>query len=358
MIAAPLNARKLHLLVRLDANHQIGMGHAVRVSAILRLLRTQHYVTVIGEGELIADLFSGLQIVSVNMTDPNSFPRLIREIKPDLVLVDHPQPGHEFWRQLRESDGNIPVVAIDDEGGDVDADLIINGEVLDRYHHYPLLRPRSRLLAGQDYALIRPIFAETPWHPTIEPSVVIVAGSADRARDWALQLTSGVLDMRNWGKVRVIVGRAFPDLPRLQSNCDNLGVTLESGLSGENMAQALAQANVALITGGMILYEAIAVGVPAVVFPQVQNMVPVTQWFAERGCIVDLGYGGGTNSRLIAETVGRLLDSSSARLAMSSTQRSTIDGRGMKRVAAVIDNLLATSKPSVVQSGDESWESP
>lgn len=336
-----------HILVRLDANHQIGLAHAIRVSAILDLLEVPHRITVAGAGELIADFFPGQQLLPASVEDPDAFFSLIDAIRPDLILVDHPRPGHNFWRELSVSAGDIPIVAIDDEGGEVDANLVINGTVLDQYHHYPLLRPQPSLLLGREYALIRPVFGAAPWRNPREPSVVIVVGSADRARDWALQLMSGKVDLSNWGKVRVIVGRAFPDMARLQHDCDALGVSLESGLSGERMAEAMAQASVALITGGMIVYEALAVGVPAIVFPQIENLIPEARWFAQRGCIVDLGYEGGMDSGLISETVGRLLASPSERLAMSSSQRATIDGRGMVRAAQAIHGLLADSTSSV-----------
>lgn len=335
-----LATRHVHILVRLDANHRIGLAHAIRVSAILDLLKAQHRVTVAGAGELIADFFSRQQLLPASVEDHNAFFLLIDEFRPDLIVVDHPRLGHSFWHGLGVSAGNIPVVAIDDEGGEVDADLVINGTVLDQYHHYPLLRPQAGLLLGREYALIRPVFGATPWRNPRESSVVIVVGSADRARDWALQLMSGKVDLSNWGKVRMIVGRAFPDMARLQHDCDALGVSLESGLSGERMAEALSQASVALITGGMIVYEALAVGVPAIVFPQIENLIPEAKWFAQRGCIVDLGYEGGMDSGLVSEAVCRMLDSSSERLAMSSSQRATIDGRGMARAAQAIDGLL------------------
>ena len=329
------------VLVLLEADHEIGLAHAIRVSAILDLLRSPHRVTVAGAGALLAEFFPGQRLLPVSVEDHGTFFSLIAETKADLVLVDHPRPGPGFWRGLGTVVRGIPVAAIDDEGGDVDADLVINGTVLDQYHHYPQLRAQARLLLGGEYSLIRPVFGATPWRNPREPSVLIVVGSADRARDWALQLVSGKVDLSNWGEVSMVVGRAFPEMPRLQRNCDALGVRLESGLSGERMAAAMSQAGVALITGGMIVYEALAIGVPAIVFPQIENLIPEAQWLARHGCIIDLGYDGGTNADLVAAAVSRLLSSPSERLAMSSAQRATIDGRGMARASQAIDELLA-----------------
>jgi len=329
-----------HILVRLDANHQIGLAHAIRVSSVLALLKLPHRITVAGAGEQIAEFFPRHALLNTSVDARNTFFSAIEIIRPDMIMVDHPRPGPGFWHQLSIAAGDIPVVAIDDEGGDVEANLVINGTVLDQYHHYPQLRVPARLLLGGKYALIRPVFAATPWRNPRESSVVIVAGSADRARDWAFHLMSGKVDCSHWGKVTMIVGRAFPGMARLRHDCEVLGVSLESGLPGEHMAKALAQASVALITGGMIVYEALAVGVPAIVFPQIENLVPEARWFAQRGCVVDLGYAGGMDSGLVSETLERLLSSATERLAMSLTQRATIDGGGMLRTAQAIESLL------------------
>jgi len=119
----------------------------------------------------------------------------------------------------------------------------------------------------------------------------------------------------------------------------------------------LSQASVALITGGMIVYEALAVGVPAVVFPQIQNLIPEAKWFAQRGCIVDLGYENGMDINLVSKSVDKLLESSSDRVAMSNLQRAVIDGHGMGRAAAEIDGLLRKHYVSTVQHFDKNVES-
>jgi spore coat polysaccharide biosynthesis predicted glycosyltransferase SpsG len=330
-----------NILVRLDANHDIGLAHAIRVSSILALLSNRYLLTVAGQGDQIKDFFNG-QHVTLDPTDPDDdFFRLIDDIKPSLIIVDHPNLGYYFWHFLSEFSGLIPVVAIDDVGGDINAALILNGTVLDEYHNYPLACSSARLLVGNDYTLIRPVFYLTPWRNPQEPSVVIVVGSGDRACEWALQLMSGQLDLSLWGKVDLIVGRAFPKMVQLQRDCDARGVTLRSGLSGEDMAIALSQAGVALITGGMIVYESLAVGVPAVVFPQIENLIPEANWFSQRGCITNLGFNNGMNISNVEQSVLGLLESQSKRMVMSAIQRSTIDGQGMYRAATEVSKLLA-----------------
>ena len=326
------------LLLRLDANHEIGLGHAIRVAGILSLMKTGHRVTVAGEGTLLQAFFPGAEFLDMPKDNRNLFFALAEKVRPDLVVVDHPRPGEGFWERLAESP--FPVIAIDDEGGKVDADFIVNGTVLDEYHTYPNLRPGAELYCGTQYSLIRPAFGQSCWQDPAQPRVLIVAGSGDRAKDWALHLVSGQVDMTGWGQVSMVVGRAFPEMERLKRGCESLGIALDSNLSGEEMANRMSHVTAALLTGGMVVYEALAVGVPAVVFPQIGNLVPEAAWFEERRCISNLGNDGGMDGALVSEKVHALLDSPPLRRAMSSAARTIVDGRGMQRAAEIFDRVL------------------
>ncbi|MGE5506656.1 MAG: hypothetical protein ACM31L_19700, partial [Actinomycetota bacterium] len=230
------------------------------------------------------------------------------------------------------------VAAVDDEGGAVVADLVVNGTVLDQYHQYPVVPAGARVLAGPSYTLLRPAFAATPWRRLAEPSVTIVVGSGDRARDWAFALTE--VDRRGWGPVAMVVGNAFPDFDALHAACAHAGIRLLRGLDAASLAAELASARLALITGGMVVYEALAVGVPAVVFPQVPNLIPEALWFADKGCIRDLGFDGGLDRLHVARSVAGLIGDDDALLAMSGQARALVDGRGLERAARALDEMF------------------
>lgn len=326
------------ILAFLDAGHEIGLGHATRVAGILRQLGGQQRVVVAGDGVQLDAMFGAAR--RMPQATPATMAALFDAVAPDLVLVDRPGMAAGWWQALDAAAVDIPLVLIDDYGGQFPVDLVINGTVLDEYHHYSRLRPHARTLAGPAYALVRPQFAQQPWSDPVEPSVLIVAGGGDAARDWALMLVSGALDLAPWGKVGMIVGAAFPELGALAAACARQGVTLESGVAAERMAQALSQAALALTTGGMIVYEAVAAGVPALVFPQMANLVDEASWFAGQGAIADLGAAGGMHPAAVSDVVTRLLARRAERVAMSQRQRVLLDGQGMQRAAASIELLL------------------
>jgi spore coat polysaccharide biosynthesis predicted glycosyltransferase SpsG len=137
----------------------------------------------------------------------------------------------------------------------------------------------------------------------------------------------------------MVVGAAFPDRTALALACAQHGVALESDIAAERLAQLLSQSALALITGGMIVYEAVAAGVPAVVYPQMENLVAEANWFAARGAVVNLG-AGGMDARPLAGAVAALLTDRGERQAMSRRMNEIGDGQGMLRAARAIGTLL------------------
>lgn len=333
--------RARRLLVRLDADDRVGMGHAVRTGGLLDAIAHPLDLEIVGAGGL-SRLFPRARIHD-HSGDGEHLGRLVTAIRPDAILIDVPRYEPGLWRALRMAGG--PVIAIDDYGGAVEADLIINGTVLDAFHRYTDLPSGARVLAGPRHTLIRPEFGATPWRDPATNSVAIVVGSAERARAWAFMLSGPGIDRSGWGEVTMVVGGAFADAGGLARACAAAGIALRQGLAAAAMAGLLANSAVALITGGMVVYEALAVGVPAVVFPQVENLVQEAAWFADHGCIRDLGYEGGMEPERVSGEVRALLDDRAARRAMSARARAIVDGRGMRRAADAIDALLAKVAP-------------
>ena len=280
-------------------------------------------------------------IARVRSVAGEGFDSILQREQPDAVIVDLPRHIADLWRKLRSSAGLV--IAVDDEGGEIDADLVINGAGPESYHCYPHCG-NAVALTGPAYTLLRPPFRTTRWRDPDGPSVSIVAGSGARAADWAFALAGDALDRDGWGEIRMAVNSSFPDFHQLRDACGGAGIRLVSGLDAKAMADHLASAKVALITGGMIMPENLAVGTPAVVFPQVDNLVPEARWFSAHGAIRDLGYEGGMDMKLVHAEVGRLVEDRKEARSQSARGRELVDGRGVERAANAIRAVLATIK--------------
>jgi spore coat polysaccharide biosynthesis predicted glycosyltransferase SpsG len=320
------------LLLRLDATHETGMGHAMRMRHLADALASRPRLVVVGRGTALADLFPE----ALRYPDPAQLERVARETGARLWLNDTPAFQPEEWGAMA-----IPGIVIDDFGGDFPAHLAINGTVLPEYHHYPHLARGGRALCGGEYSLLHPAFAANVWTPPATRRVTIIVGGGERALEWSRRLFSGELDFSAWGAVTACFGRAFPAFPELAERAAARGVTARQGLPAGELAAMLAASSAALITGGMVLYEAMAVGVPTLVFPQLHNLEAEAAWFAGHGCALDLGFDGGMDLERVAAEMSRLLADPDLTARQSANARLAIDGHGLIRAAAAVDALLS-----------------
>jgi spore coat polysaccharide biosynthesis predicted glycosyltransferase SpsG len=326
------------LLIRLDANQDIGFGHAVRCARLLRMLRTPVRPIVMGDGKEIANQFGDAEIVPFDGGHADEWVRVMKAADPHAIMVDLPLRTERPWSAIRSV--GVPVVAIDDEGGAVDADLVINGTVVEEFHRYEGLPPSCRLLIGPQFTLIDAAFATHRWSPLGCRSIVVVIGSGERAREWTFLLARDGLRRVGANSVTMVVGSGFTESGTLRLLLKQAGFNLRQGLTAEELAYEFAHSAAALTTGGMVVYEALAVGVPLVAFPQLENLKSEMAWFATRGCLTDLGYDGGMDMARVAAALSRLLDDRAAAAASSQAGRSIIDARGMSRAAQAIDEFL------------------
>jgi spore coat polysaccharide biosynthesis predicted glycosyltransferase SpsG len=323
------------LLVRLDANNHVGYGHIVRTGCLLQQLETRLSPVALGALDN-PPIEIGEALPYSSSSGLDALDEAIAAVKPDAILVDLPEWVDRPWASFRRA--GVPVIAIDDQGGRVDADLIVNFTALDEYHRYDEPGPPAQKLIGPQYTLLRAPFGVSRWQQPDPPHLLVVIGSGERAYEWARRLAHGGLDGLPVASIDIVIGAGFPDPETLGRNEI---VTVNRNLPAERLAALMAKASVGLMTGGMVVYEALAVGLPVVAFPQVSNLVPEMAWFAARGSISDLGYDGGMDMSLVRERVAALLGDRAAAEAQSAAGRAIIDGQGSRRVARAIDALLA-----------------
>jgi spore coat polysaccharide biosynthesis predicted glycosyltransferase SpsG len=108
----------------------------------------------------------------------------------------------------------------------------------------------------------------------------------------------------------------------------------------DGLADELARATVAIVAGGVTLYEACALGVPAVAAAVAASQVATVHAMARAGAA---RCGGrlqtARDARRVARAAVALLADVSARRAMGRRGRQIVDARGAWRVAAAVRRL-------------------
>jgi len=138
--------------------------------------------------------------------------------------------------------------------------------------------------------------------------------------------------------VRVVANRRVPVWQRLPGVLRRLDALPVSPVRPDDMVTELAAAELAVLSMGVTVYEAMACGVPAIVVGRSRGDLAHMRPLAAAGAIVSLGLGW-TEERL-ASTIEELLAAPGRRVALGLAGRALVDGRGAERVARRLDAVL------------------
>jgi spore coat polysaccharide biosynthesis predicted glycosyltransferase SpsG len=324
----------LRVLFRAPAGSRRGFGHLVRCRTLARALGVRPLVALRGSARAVdAALALGCDVLA------HPTPRLLRALRPDLVVVDDPVARDaQRWIAASRRAG-ARVASVHDLGmGCLDADLVIDGSIA------PGARARRR-----HAALVGPRYAMTPAAPGVPrrrprrasacASRVLIALGGGPHAGVADQIARALVSAHRSVQVRIAAGfvaRSRIDTPR---------VAWARPLDG--LGRDLAWADVAITGGGVSLYEACAAAVPIVAIPVVRAQVPTVTAFARARAVRSVRYGSAPER--VARQALELLSDHRVRASLARAAKSLVDGRGAARVARMLARLASESSDGTRQ---------
>ncbi len=319
----------LRVLFCAPAGPRRGFGHLMRCLALARAMGVRPLIALRGTRRTAdAALALGAELLA-----PPS-PSAISAIQPDVVIVDDPvaSQGRRWVEAARRAGARVTTVH--DLGlGWSQSDLAIDGSIA-----RAVRAPRARTLSGTRFAVLDPALAghaasRQELGRTRQPhrrTVLIALGGGPR-RHMALAIAQSIAALVPDVQIRIAGGFVVPpDVPT--------GDTRIRWIAPRHgLARELARADIAVVGGGVSLYEACAIGVPSVGVPVVRSQVPTVMAFARHGAAIAVPLHAGP--RLAAARVVGLLRDDARQRALSRRSRRLVDGRGAARVAAAVTAL-------------------
>jgi hypothetical protein len=248
---------------------------------------------------------------------------LVATLSPRLLVLDTPV-GADAERWLRAGRrAGVPVASVHDRGiAPVASDLAIDGS---------LAGPRAiagaaRTLRGPRYMVVDPAVSGRR-RPRGSSAVVVAFGGGTRA-SLARCVARRVRRELPHTTVRIAGGFAQASQGRPIAGVEWLGPQ-------PSLAPLLASAAAAVVAGGVTLYEAAALGVPAVAVPVVAAQRPTVRAFAQAGLALS-----GTSAAEASASVARLLNGQALSRSMRRKGPRVVDGRGAGRVARALEALM------------------
>lgn len=314
----------MRVLFRVAAGPSTGFGHLVRCRSLARALGVPASVSVRGSRETRrAAAARGFDVRLGGIA-------LLREpARPDVLVVDDPsaQQATRWVRRARQL--RIPVATLHDLGlAYVESELSIDGSI------EPGSTGSTVGLAGPMYAVLDPSIAQARQLPAAARQGVLIAlGGGEHVHQWGARLAEAILERQPTLTIRLVEG--FSQTAQAGHDPRITWVSAPNGLAAE-----LRQAAVAVVAGGLTLYEAAALGAPAVALAVVSAQQPTIRGFARRGAAIDAGLATDpTATAHAADAVADLISHPTRAARLAGTAARLVDGRGVFRAADAIQQL-------------------
>ncbi len=338
--------RTRRILVRCDGDEQIGLGHVVRSIALADELRERH-----GFGVTFA-MATGR--VGREMVEQSGFPieikpkqaeetKWIKEIfarqPTDALILDIrtalPPEALQKYRQQ-----GILVVAIDDTSERRrEADLVFFPPI-PQLEQMDWTGFSGKIFVGLQYVLLRRDFAgPVPDPGNTLPKVLVSMGASDPA-GLVFKVIDALEALREEFQPTIVVGRAFNQRQALAERMTRVHRSYDIRENVEDMAALMAEADLAVASFGMTVYELAATAVPAVVICLTIDHALSARTLARAGSIVNLGVHEHLRPEEIASAVRELLNNRAQRREMRERARQHRLAEGRRRVAEEIAHSL------------------
>jgi len=316
------------VIFRAAAGPRRGFGHLVRCQSLARALDVTPVVS------LRATARTARHAAALGCTVVEGGPRRVLADTPcDVLVVDDPnQAAAAVWIRAGRRAGR-PVVTVHDLGiGCLEGDLVVDGSVVRK----PVLRRAAGLVvSGPQYAVLDPrlmAWRRRGAEPVGAFTVLIALGGGTN-----VTLASAIADALTSADERIHVRIAggfsaggHAQL-RVQPRVCWLGRT--PGLGRE-----LSRADVAVVGGGVTLYEACALGVPTVAVPVVDAQRATIAGFVRKGAATGI-VDGPVDLERVVTLVMALIENTQKRRGVAARASKVVDGRGAARVAQFVTRL-------------------
>lgn len=298
----------MHIVFRTDASLQIGTGHVMRCLTLAQALRERgaqcgficrahpgNLIDLIRQrGFLVHELrcdaaWAGQEIISMHsswlgadwLADAQESKVVAGETAIDWLIVDHYSLDNRWEHAMRMHCRHIMVI---DDLADRqhDCDLLLDQNLGRKVEDYSgLIKGNAKTLIGPQYALLRPEFAELRLQSLLRRQkkpqlrrLLITMGGVDK--DNATGLLMDVLKactLPSDFRITLVMGVHAPWLKQVQLKAAEMSCQVEVLVGASNMAQLMADSDLAIGGAGGTAWERCSLGLPSIVIVLAQNQL-------------------------------------------------------------------------------------
>jgi UDP-2,4-diacetamido-2,4,6-trideoxy-beta-L-altropyranose hydrolase len=308
------------LVIRADADRQIGMGHFMRCLALAQAWKD-----------------TGGQVVFITACQSESLLQRLKEEGFDIHLLARSYPDDDDWEHTKNILAAYPSAWVVLDGYHFDevyqqqvkefgqwllviddmahlkhyyADIVLNQNL-----HADQLRytcePYTRLLLGTKYVLLRKEFlAWRDWKrevPEVARQVLVTLGGAD-PENHTLKVIQGLDKVEVTGlEVTIVIGASNPHRDVLEAATKQSRIPIRLIWDVTNMPELMTWADVAVSSAGSTVWELLFLGTPTLALILADNQCYIAEQVVESGVGQSLGWARNISAKSLAKAITLLL---------------------------------------------------
>jgi UDP-2,4-diacetamido-2,4,6-trideoxy-beta-L-altropyranose hydrolase len=340
------------LVIRADANVEIGTGHVMRCLALAQAWQDSGGQCIFAIANVTPPLErrlldEGMKVQHISAPagsdeDATETANIARASGSGWTVVDGYHFDASYQSLIKESGSRL--LFLDDHGHAkyYYADLVLNQNSDAQASLYADSEAYTQLLLGSRFVMLRREFE--PWRKweraigDFGRRVLITMGGSDPDN-----LTLLVIDALKYANLRnlqvtVVVGGSNPHIGLLKSEItEEYGwIRIETDVT--DMPALMASADIALIAAGGTLWELFFMGCSILSYARDVVQGEMISRLGAEGVLQDLGYPQDFDAALLAEAIMKLAMSPERRSQISLLGRQRVDGNGAGRVC---EHLMA-----------------
>jgi UDP-2,4-diacetamido-2,4,6-trideoxy-beta-L-altropyranose hydrolase len=333
------------LLIRADANAQMGTGHLMRCLALAQAWQAQGgealFITACDSNGLLQRLWDEeFRVIELEEAYPapgewEMTSQVLAAHAESWLVLDGYHFDPAYQRRIKEADH--PLLVIDDMAHleHYYADVVLNQNIHAKQLDYSC-EPDTRLLLGTRYVLLRREF--WPWRewereiPNVARKVLITLGGSDPDNQ-TLKVIRALQRVEVDGlEVVVVVGASNAHSRELESAVRNSQYEILLVHNVANMPELMAWADVAVSAGGSTCWELAFMALPSLLLVLAENQQKAAERLSVMGVFSSLGRAIEVDVEDVRDSLDLLMKSFEMRLNMSHRGKLLVDGYGTKRV--------------------------
>lgn len=342
-LTSMLNKRqvdKTDIFFRVEAAPELGIGHLMRCFALAEKLQDSTFVSdiiFITASNDVADRVKsygyGLIGLPLSISMIEEIKYYERFIKRAICITDIPDIPEKYIKALKEN--CCSVVSVDDSSKTLFySDILINPNLNPSTQH--AYSSRTQYYSGAKYVILKKAFEKYEEQKKRinekADSIFVCFGGGDKNN-----ITQIILNLiKDIGlNITVVIGGLYPYRDELIKSVDEYK-NIDIIINANNMDELIDEADLAIISGGTLLYETCTVGTPAIVVCQNQDQSIESDFFAQKDAAINLGVFDKINKESVQNAVIKLITDYDRRMHLSKNAKQLIDAKGVDRIINII----------------------